>query len=187
MNATPTLTVPTAKTVAEDTSLNITGITVGDADAASNPIQVTVAVTNKGTVTIGTQTGVTVVGGVDGSSTVTLQGTITDLNNALTHLSYKGIQDYNGADTLTITVDDRGYFGTGGAKTNTNTVAITVTPVDDAPTLVMPPARRPLRRRRQPRFPASPLPTSTPTRRSTQSSRRRSPWITARCISTRPT
>ncbi len=61
VNAPPTLVVPTAKTVAEDTTLAVTGITVDDVDAAStSPIKVTLSVT-KGTVTVGTQTGVSVV------------------------------------------------------------------------------------------------------------------------------
>ncbi len=72
---------------------------------------------------------------------MTLQGTLTDLNNALTHLGYKGTLNYNGADTLTVTVDDSGTFGTGGAKTATNTVGITVTPVDDAPSITAPAAQ----------------------------------------------
>ena len=52
-------------------------------------------------------------------------------------LKYRGTPNYNstrGAEMLTVKVDDQGNSGSGGAKTDTRTVGITVSPVNDAPT-----------------------------------------------------
>jgi large repetitive protein len=138
VNRPPTLVVPAEQTVREDTRLEIPGIVVGDPDAGPTEIQVTLAVTH-GTIQLDPAklAAVSVVGGRSGSATITLKGTITKLNDALATLSYQGVLDYNGPDSLAITVNDLGQFGTGGAKTKSDAVAITVTPVDDAPTLTV--------------------------------------------------
>ena len=53
-------------------------------------------------------------------------------------MSYQGDADFNGSDTLTIEANDQGNTGSGGAKTDLETIAITVLPVNDAPTLAVP-------------------------------------------------
>jgi hypothetical protein len=64
-------------------------------------------------------------------------GTVDAVNAALAAgLSYQGNANFFGSDTLTLTVNDQGNTGTlGSAGSNTKTVAITVTPVNDAPTV----------------------------------------------------
>ena len=57
--------------------------------------------------------------------------TPTDINAALDGLIYAPTGDYNGAATLTITTDDQGNNGSGGALTDTDTVAITVNAVTE--------------------------------------------------------
>ena len=54
-----------------------------------------------------------------------------DINATLASLSYQGTLNYNGPDTLTVTSTD------GNAVTDVDTVAITVNPVNDAPSLAM--------------------------------------------------
>jgi VCBS repeat-containing protein len=135
VNDAPEVAVPAAQTVNEDTALNIAGIGVSDTDAgeSSGTLQVTLTVT-EGTISLIT-TGVTVTGGASGSATVTLQGTAANLNAALATLSYQGGAHFNGNDTLTVDVSDLGNTGTGGALTDSATVAITVNAVNDAPVL----------------------------------------------------
>jgi CSLREA domain-containing protein len=108
VNEAPTLVVPAAQTAYEDVDLAITGLTVGDPD--SDDLTVTLTVT-RGKLTLGTTAGLAVVG--NGASTVTLSGSIVDLNAALANLVYRGNPNDSGADTLNITVSD-GNQSTGG-------------------------------------------------------------------------
>ena len=55
------------------------------------------------------------------------------MNTALDGLSYTPASDYNGSDTLSLTTNDQGNTGSGGAKSGADTVAITVNPVNDKP------------------------------------------------------
>jgi VCBS repeat-containing protein len=111
----------TVQVVAQDTNLAFNtggknGISVADVDDTTLTVSLSV---EEGTLTIGT-TGVTVVDGVGTDGTLKISGTATALNTALQTLVYKGDEGYNGADTLTIVTTD------GGALTDTDTVAITV-------------------------------------------------------------
>ncbi len=134
----PVNTVPGGQTVNEDTDLvfstaNGNALSVADVDAGSGNVQVTVSALN-GTITPATGSGATV--GGSGTSSATMTGTLTQVNAALNGLKYKGNANYNstrGAETLTILSDDQGNTGQGGPLTDTDTVAITVNAVNDAP------------------------------------------------------
>ena len=69
-------------------------------------------------------------GGVTGNGTasVTITGTAAQINTALAGLAYTGNLNFNGGDTLTVATSD-------GTATDTDTIAITVNPVNDAPAL----------------------------------------------------
>src|SRR5262249_39694555 len=56
-------------------------------------------------------------------------------------LTYSPAANYNGPDTLTITTNDQGNTGSGGALSDTDTVAITVAAVNDAPVNSVPAAQ----------------------------------------------
>ncbi|WP_321529767.1 tandem-95 repeat protein [uncultured Desulfuromonas sp.] len=132
-NEAPVLTVPSPISVAEDSSATtVSGISYTDSDDFGGDEQVTVSV-DHGSVDFGTKTGLSVVSGGYGSSTVTISGTKQELNTALGTLTYTPTADYHGGDTLTVTVDDQGLVGAGGAQSDTETIAITVTPVNDRP------------------------------------------------------
>ena len=62
-----------------------------------------------------------------------VSGTLPSINAALNGLRYAPSANYNGSASLTITTNDLGNAGAGGSRTATNTVAITVRPVNDAP------------------------------------------------------
>ena len=128
-NTAPVNTVPGAQTVNEDTALTFTGsqaISVSDVDGNVATTRLTVA---QGTLTASLAGGATISAGVNGTATLTLAGTPTQINAALLTLSYQGALNFNGADTLTVLSTDA------LAATASSTVTLTVTAVNDAPTL----------------------------------------------------
>jgi hypothetical protein len=132
VNDAPLNTVPVAQTTTEDTSKAITGLAISDvADGNSGSMTVTLAVTN-GTLTV---TGGTATITNSGTNTVTLIGTVTQINATLAaNVTYVPTTSFTGTDTLTMTTNDNGNVG-GGALTDVDTVGITVTAVNDAPVL----------------------------------------------------
>ena len=64
---------------------------------------------------------------------MTITGTMASINAALNGLVYLPGANFNGLATLTLTTNDLGNTGTGGALTDTDSVAITVNPVNDSP------------------------------------------------------
>ena len=69
---------------------------------------------------------------------MTVRGTIANINTAMNGMSYAPTANYTGAASLTILTDDRGFTGTPGALTDSDVVAITVNPVNDAPVNTVP-------------------------------------------------
>ncbi|MBF0436883.1 MAG: putative Ig domain-containing protein, partial [Magnetococcales bacterium] len=69
----------------------------------------------------------------NGAGSITIAGTAAQVNAALAGLIYTPNADYNGSDTLTITSSDLANTGMGGSLTTTNSIAITVNAVNDAP------------------------------------------------------
>ena len=136
-NQPPVNGVPAAQTVNEDATLafstaNGNAISVADADAGGSPLQVTLTVTN-GTLTLAGTVGLTITGGANGSATMTFTGTASAINTALNGLVFAPTADFNGAASLAITTNDLGNSGTGGARSDSDSVGITVTAVNDAP------------------------------------------------------
>jgi hypothetical protein len=136
VNDAPVNTVPGAQVVNEDTDLVLGGantISIADADAGTATVTVSVL---HGTLTLSQITGLTF-GTGDGTAdaTMTFTGSIADINAALAGLVYRGNPNFNGGDTLSVTTSDNGGTGTGGVLMDTDTVAITVNPVNDAPDL----------------------------------------------------
>ena len=115
---------PRPRTAAtEQTSLTLhgTGLSIGDVDAGGASVTATLSVVSGTlTVTAGT-TGAAVSG--SGSNSVTLTGTLTQINNLLAGnlgatASYIISSDAPPAsDTLTLSVNDGGNTGSGGAQT----------------------------------------------------------------------
>jgi hypothetical protein len=133
VNDAPLNTVPVAQTVAEDTNLTINGISIADVDAVG-PLLIVVSATN-GVVSLSQTTGLGFTLG-DGSadSTMTFTGSLVNVNAALAGLLYRGNLNYNGSDTITLIANDQGSAGSGGAKSDTDSIAVTVTAVNDPPT-----------------------------------------------------
>ena len=94
---------------------------------------------------------------------MTFTGTMANINAALGGLTYQPNLNFNGSDTLTILTSDLGNTGSGGPKFDTDTVAITVAAVNDAPVNTVPGTQT--TRRTRPR--SSPPPTATCSRSAT--------------------
>jgi Ca2+-binding RTX toxin-like protein len=142
VNDAPVNTVPGAQSATEDTGKVIAGLSISDPDAGSGTMTTTLSVAN------GTLTVLTVVGGASvsgsGTASVTLTGTLAQINTtlaALNSVTYQGSANFNGSDTLTMTTNDGGNSGSGGAKSDTDTVSITVSAVNDAPVNTVPGAQ----------------------------------------------
>ena len=110
-NDAPINVVPGAQAINEDTNLvfssgNGNQISITDPDADGGTFEVTIAVTN-GTLTLSGTSGLTFVTG-DGTadSTMTVRGTVTNINAALNGLSYSPTADYAGGAALTISTTD---------------------------------------------------------------------------------
>ncbi len=138
-NSSPVNTVPSSQSVNEDTALVIGGISISDVDAGTANVSVTLSVAH-GSITVATNIGGGVTGGQiasNGSGSVTITAPLSAINATLasaTGVTYLGTLNFNGADTLTVTTNDLGNSGAGGALTDTDTVAITVNAVNDGPT-----------------------------------------------------
>ena len=153
--------IPTSITVAEDTAGNVdlSGVTLSDPDLGlSRPLTITItadvgtltatsgivkaaaepgALDQPGTLAI-PSVGVVVSG--SGTGTVSLSGTLFDINAYLANtgnIKYTGAANASGfaAARLTITANDNGYSGDGGGTTVTlGTIAVDITGVDDPAT-----------------------------------------------------
>src|SRR5439155_1433937 len=145
VNDAPVNLVPAAQSTNEDTSLvfssgNGNQISITDVDAGGSSLQVTLTGTN-GMITLASTSGLTFSAG-DGTAdaTMTFAGKVAKLNAALNGLSFAPTANFNGAANLQIVTDDQGNTGAGGALSDTDTVAITVNAVNDAPVNTVPEA-----------------------------------------------
>jgi hypothetical protein len=117
--------------VAEDNDLFFNGnLQASDPDAGLGDVEVTLTATN-GTLTPVATPSVTIT--PLGTGSVKLVGSIPNINTALNGLKYRPTQDYNGPAQLVMSTNDNGHTGTGGAKIDTDTLAFTVTAVNDPP------------------------------------------------------
>ncbi|QAY75822.1 M10 family metallopeptidase C-terminal domain-containing protein [Sphingosinicella sp. BN140058] len=111
--------------------VNGNAITVSDPD--TDMLQVTLDVAH-GALTLADTAGLTfVTGDGQGDATMTFRGNSAAINAALDGLFYQGAFDFHGEDSLTVTTDDLGGTGIGGALTDQDSIAIILTPNDDLP------------------------------------------------------
>ncbi|MES2992095.1 MAG: DUF4347 domain-containing protein [Pseudomonadota bacterium] len=124
---TPVNTAPATRTVTEDVSGALTGLSVVDGGVLTMTTGLSVL---HGTLTVSLAGGASIDAGANGSAALTLRGTAAQVNAALATLSYLGLGDHAGSDTLTMLSTDESTLS------DSDTVAITVTAVNDAPVLV---------------------------------------------------
>lgn len=132
VNDGPVNTVPSSASVDEDEMLAFSGLSISDIDAGSGGVTVTLTV-NSGTLNVSNTSGVQ----GNGSGNVTIDGTVSQVNSTLGGLTYMPELHFNGNDSLTINTNDNGNTG-GTALSDSDTVNITIAPINDAPVLVVP-------------------------------------------------
>ena len=131
VNDAPSISAPDFIAAVEDISTPLTGISFSDIDAAAGDVVATLTVAS-GTLSANSGAGVLVSGAGD---TLSLTGSIADINAfiAAAQVSYTGAQDASGDVELTLSLDDNGNTGSGGAQIASTTSVIQIAPVADAP------------------------------------------------------
>ena len=81
-----------------------------------------------------------IITGTNNSADITLSGSVSEINATLASLSYTGNTDVTGtaADTLTITTNDNGNTGSGGALIDSASIQIDILAVNDLPVVTAP-------------------------------------------------
>ncbi len=138
VNDAPVNTLPPSQSVAGGGVLNLGAssgavISIADIDAGLNAMRVTLSAST-GTLTLASTAGLTFTSG-DGSadSTMTFQGNIAAINNALNGMDYSPPLILLGNAFINITTSDLGSSGAGGAKTDADTLTIGTAPGNSAP------------------------------------------------------
>lgn len=131
VNDPPVNTVPGPQVTDEDVALVIGGsqLSIADLDAGTGDLTTTLSV-NDGTLDVTGGGGGTVMN--DGTASVSITGTIAEINAALASVTYLPDPNFNGGDTLTVNTNDNGNSG-GPAETDTDLVPITINPINDIP------------------------------------------------------
>ena len=124
VNDAPVNTLPGSQSTNEDTAkvfgvANSNAITIADVDGGT--LTTTVS-TGNGALTAVTAGGATITN--NGTASVTIQGTATQINAALNGLSFAPAADYNGLATLTVLTSD-------GTLSDSDNITVTVIPVAD--------------------------------------------------------
>jgi hypothetical protein len=132
VNDAPSITVPSGQTVDEDSDITITGFVIADIDIGEGDgtVRAVIAVDN-GTLALPE--------GATPAATLTIEGSLADVQASLDTLIYRGNENFNGSDELHITIYDKGNSGSGGELNSAEkTIAITVNAVNDAPSITVP-------------------------------------------------
>jgi hypothetical protein len=133
VNDAPVHTLPGTQTTVADTNLVFStaegnALVVSDADAGTDAVEVTLTATH-GVVTLAATSGLSfVTGSGKADATVTMVGTLSDINTALDGLTFSPAHLFTGSASVQITTNDMGHSGPGGAQQTTDTVTIDVTP-----------------------------------------------------------
>jgi hypothetical protein len=119
----------TPLTAKQDTDFVVSGISLNDVDAGNNIITATLQA-SAGSLRINSNVsgGVTSING-NGTSSVVLSGTISQINTTLsnaTGLIYRGNSGFVGSDSIDVTVNDGGFSGIGGNQTALKTIVLNV-------------------------------------------------------------
>ena len=128
-NQAPANTAPASATADEDLPLAFVGglaLSVSDADANLAGVRLTV---QQGVLSVDLAGGAAIASGANGSATLTLTGSVVQINAALASLVYQPRLNYFGADALELRSTDVPGLST------TSVVSLTVNPVNDAPVI----------------------------------------------------
>ncbi|CAN0448293.1 unnamed protein product, partial [Ectocarpus sp. 8 AP-2014] len=135
INDPPLLRGPSEFTAVEGRTTVLGGIEVSDVDAqdtTGSVLEVTVSSAEKGSnVELGANLGLFIKNSSDESKT--FQGSVTNINKALAGLTFRGAFEFSGATTFKVEVDDMGNTGGGGALSDSLSIPIHVSSVNNPP------------------------------------------------------
>jgi VCBS repeat-containing protein len=139
-NDAPSNTMPGGQTADEDIPYTLSGAnapSISDPDAlATDDVQVTLNVGN-GIVSLDAADTGALTSFTDGTNTVVAVGTIAELNAAMDGMTFTGNPNYNGPATIQVVTNDMGNKPS-GALSDTDTISITVNPINDQPSFSVP-------------------------------------------------
>jgi hypothetical protein len=138
VNDPPTATAPASVALTEDQPSSIAGINVADVDVGAGNLRLSfgvpagsIAATGNPLITLG------------GSATArTITGTPGNLNDfiAIGGVTYTGAANANGSVTLSLSVNDLGNSGGGGAQEIQRTITLQIAAINDPPSVTAPAA-----------------------------------------------
>ncbi|MDA0588927.1 MAG: cadherin domain-containing protein, partial [Planctomycetota bacterium] len=138
VNDAPVNSVPGTQSTDEDTPLVLSAangnrISISDDDVFGDSLGVRLTSTN-GTLTLSGTTGLTFALGTGADDVqIVFAGSAVDINAALDGLRFEPDENYHGPATVRVEVRDFGSSGSGGERTDGDTVNIVVRSVNDAP------------------------------------------------------
>ncbi|MDY0327697.1 MAG: DUF4347 domain-containing protein [Arcobacteraceae bacterium] len=136
VNDAPVITVNSTASIDEDGNFifsNVDLISLSDVDfTGDEEFSITLNVQN-GILQLSGLDNLTLLEGVDNSSYIKLRGNLTDIQNAINGLKYLSNENYNGNDSLSITISDLGNIGEGNVLESTSSISISINAVNDAP------------------------------------------------------
>lgn len=141
VNDPPVNLVPANQTLLEDSTFTFstlrgTPISVSDVDIGTGDYTVTLTA-SQGTLSLARVSGLTfTVGDGVNDATMGFSGPELAVNTALDGLTFTPPANAWGSATVTINTSDNGFTGLGGVLSDTDTIGLTITPVNDPPTAV---------------------------------------------------
>jgi hypothetical protein len=130
VNDAPEVSVPAAQLATELIPLTLPAITISDVDVTGTNLQVTLSVTGSGKLQLASITGLTFVSGANNTNSMSFKGTPASINAALAAVVYTAAPGDDGSQTLTVLAADNGSTGSGGPRTDQETVQIDVSPLE---------------------------------------------------------
>ncbi|HEX3075242.1 MAG TPA: cadherin repeat domain-containing protein, partial [Lachnospiraceae bacterium] len=125
INEAPTISVPATLSVPMDSTTDITGMLFTDVDAGSGSVAAKFSVTSG---TLAATSGMGVTAASSKSTELTLTGSISNINSFLDagNLSFTSDLGSHAPVTLSVTLNDSGNSGSGGARTVSKSVSISI-------------------------------------------------------------
>ncbi|WP_020680921.1 DUF4347 domain-containing protein [Marinobacterium rhizophilum] len=141
VNDAPVNSVPAAQSTDQNQDLVFSGangnaITISDSDAGSGTVRVSLTASN-GLLTLSSTAGLSFISGTGSNdASLSIEGSLADINTALDGLTFTPTPGYNGAASLQIDSNDLGLSGSGGAQIDSDSIAITVNSINPEVTTV---------------------------------------------------
>jgi ELWxxDGT repeat protein len=138
VNDAPQVELPNLITGSEDELTTISGCSIADVDAGDTSaavVEVNLSA-SLGEIMLGTTVGLWVLQQTE--SSVLFMGHLDSVNAALSALSFAAPSDWSGSVELTVSVNDLGNVGSGGALSATVSCNIIISAVNDRPNIIAP-------------------------------------------------